>query len=211
MAERDTVQFRRAATVLAIRFPWNSDLQTVITAIKDAALELDGLVRTNFPDDALYVVTFGAHAKVIEHDELPHLAEDDWTLTANLHQALLVGKELLEPHADVIRRIIVLSDGKVNALQDPERGYPYFAFAPSPIIIRETSRAIRECAEVGIIVTMLVTNANNFLVHLFDRTWDIGSDPDVLKRVSVHAVTPAELGQWLIRDYLYVKTPYYRG
>jgi uncharacterized protein with von Willebrand factor type A (vWA) domain len=188
----------RFATVVAVDCSWTTEPRVAFEVIRESAVTLDALLKSDFPDDILYTVKFSAYAEQITREQLSSLSWDEFILGTNIHHALLIGKDLLEPHTNMNRIIIVVTDGEPTAHLD--RGRSYFAYPPSRDTFRETARILRECVHSGISVDIYAVDPRPFAASAL--MWDLGADPLVARKARILPSSPGEIRQDIIERYV---------
>jgi uncharacterized protein with von Willebrand factor type A (vWA) domain len=141
--------------VVAIDCSRDMDDKDALTSINEAVIAFDGWLCSQLPSATLYFVRFSTHARAVDRGELPNLTWDDNFWGTNLQCALLLGKQLLDAHADRDREMIVLLGGEPSAHQDLEDGRWYMAWPPSSNTIRYTLQAAQAGSDAGIDVDVL--------------------------------------------------------
>ena len=147
------------STVLAIDVSWAMDQFHIWPATFEAVVALNDEVRASRPDDDLEFVTFSAYAERIVRSDLSGLTWDESILGTNLQHAALLAHEILDTSACPVRRLIVVTLGDPSAHLDNDRSY--FAYPPSPVMIRETLAALHACRAAGISVTCILVKPSN--------------------------------------------------
>lgn len=190
------------ATVLAIDCSWSTALRGSFESIKSAAIALVDFIGSHFPADRIYIVKFAAYAKAVDPDELASLNWDESVLGTNMHHAFILAREWLQDRPEPTKEVIMLTDGEPTAHLERDRSY--FAYPPSPVTLRETSEAVRECARAGIDVTLCITDPDVFASDALK--WALGGDREIAQRVSVLSSSPAKLSETVITHYVEQKT-----
>jgi len=142
------------ATVVAIDRSWHMAVRSIGGAAKGAQRALDDLVRREFSGDVLEVVCFDAYDTRVDRAVPPALSWDESALGTNLQHAVLLANELLDPYPDATRHLLVLIGGEPTA--HLEQGRSYFAYPLSPVTVRETLAALRQCRAARIDLTLLL-------------------------------------------------------
>ena len=91
-------QLTQTATVLMVDLSWSMALRGSFQAAKKVALALQNLIRTQFPQDSLYIIGFSAYARELKPEELPYVRWDESVLGTNMHHALMLAQKLLAKH-----------------------------------------------------------------------------------------------------------------
>jgi uncharacterized protein with von Willebrand factor type A (vWA) domain len=72
-----TEQLTRSATVLMLDLSLSMPMRGNFEAAKRVAIALDGLIRSQYPKDSLYVVGFSSYARQLKKEDLPYMNWDD--------------------------------------------------------------------------------------------------------------------------------------
>ncbi len=107
-----------------------------ITPAKKVAMALAELIRTKFPKDRLFVITFGDEAKLISDAELPFLEVGPYH--TNTRDGLRMARRLLKRSGQVNKQIFMVTDGKPSAMFDDNGRLYKNSWGLDPKIINKT-------------------------------------------------------------------------
>jgi len=186
-------QLTQTATVMMLDLSWSMALRGSFQAAKKVALALNNLIRSQFPQDTLYILGFSAYARELTPEQLPYLRWDESVLGTNMHHAFMLAQRLLARHKAGTRQVIMISDGEPTA--HLEHGRSYFAYPPSPITIRETLKEVQRATRKGIIINTFMLDRNYYLKEFVNQ---IAS----MNKGRVFFTTPDRLGQYIVVDYV---------
>ena len=114
-----TEQMTQASTVLLLDMSRSMIYRGCFLAAKKVALALHSLIKSQFPRDNLYLVTFSLYARQIQPQQLTALRWSEWEYGTNLQHGLMHGRKLLARHKGGTRQIIVITDGEPTAYWEP--------------------------------------------------------------------------------------------
>ena len=120
------------------------------------ALALHSLIKSQFPRDNLYLVTFSLYARQIQPQQLTALRWSEWEYGTNLQDGLLHARKLLARHKGGTRQIIVITDGEPTAYWEPGHSQPVFSYPPTARTLQPAarqlsmSRALRASMTTGV-------------------------------------------------------------
>ncbi|APE08041.1 MULTISPECIES: VWA domain-containing protein [unclassified Rhodococcus (in: high G+C Gram-positive bacteria)] len=189
----ETEQRTQAAVALLVDTSFSMVMDGRWVPMKRTALALDHLVSTRFRGDALQLIAFGRHARVVSAPELAGL-DGVYEQGTNLHHALMLAGRHLRRHPNAQPVVFVVTDGEPTAHLEPD-GFAAFDYPPSARTLGLTVRELDHIARLGAQVTI----------------FRLGSDPglarvvDVLaRRVGGRVVAPDVdgLGAAVVADYV---------
>jgi uncharacterized protein with von Willebrand factor type A (vWA) domain len=189
----ETERRTTAAVCLLVDLSYSMVLRGTWGAAKSTALALWSLVRMRYPQDAIQVIGFSSHARVLGETELAGL---DWDMVqgTNLQHALLVAGRHLERHPDAEPIVLVVTDGEPTAhlLRD---GRAWFDWPPSPETIELT------LAEVD---KMTRRRATINIFQLDDDPRLTAFVEEIARRNGGRVLLPSaeRLGEYVVSDYL---------
>src|SRR5260370_17853804 len=93
-----TEQMNQASTVLLLDLSRSMIYRGCFLAAKKVALALHSLIKSQFPRDNLYLVTFSLYARQIQPQQLTALRWSEWEYGTNLQDGLMHARKLLPPH-----------------------------------------------------------------------------------------------------------------
>ncbi|WP_455900590.1 vWA domain-containing protein [Rhodococcus gordoniae] len=189
----ETEQRTQAAVALLVDTSFSMVMDGRWVPMKRTALALNHLVSTRFRGDALQLIAFGRHARVVSASELAGL-DGVYEQGTNLHHALMLAGRHLRRHPHAQPVVFVVTDGEPTAHLEAD-GFAAFDYPPSSRTLGLTVRELDRVARLGAQVTI----------------FRLGSDPglarvvDVLaRRVGGRVVAPDVdgLGAAVVADYV---------
>ena len=162
-------------------------------AAKKVALALQSLIKSQFPQDSLYVIGFSAYATEIKHEELPKVTWSYDSSGTNMQHALMLSRQFLSRHKGGTRQIIMVTDGEPTA--HLEHGYAYFAYPPTHRTIEETLKEVQRCTKEGITINTFMLEQSYYLLEFVGQMAK-------LNHGRVFYAAPDNLGEYVLVDYL---------
>jgi len=191
---------------------------------KKLALALDALIRTEYPEDKLYFVTFATFAKQIQVGAIPELAPKPVTLMGgavnmridfskevsersremipehftNLQKGLELARVLLANSDTKNKSILLITDGAPTAFY--EGSYLYLTYPPNERTYQRTLREIRAVTDENITINTFMMG-NEFDTGYFGE----GEFLEKMHRVNKGRLiypAPDKLTQYVLKDYL---------
>jgi len=188
-----TEEITQSATVLAIDLSLSMPMRGNFEAAKRVAVALDGLIRTQYPRDSLYIVGFSSYARQIKKDDLTYMSWDEFDPYTNMQHGLLLARKLLSKERCSNKQIIMISDGEPTA--HFEEGHIYFQYPPSLRTLQLTLREVRNCTKKGIVINTFMLESGHFLNAFVTQMARIN-------RGRVFFTSADSLGQYLLVDYI---------
>src|SRR5260370_9114591 len=105
---------------------------------KKVALALHSLIKSQYPRDNLYLVTFSLYARQIQPQQLTALRWSEWEYGTNLQDGLMHARKLLARHKVGTRQIAVITDGEPTAYWEPGHSTLAFSYPPTPRTLQQT-------------------------------------------------------------------------
>jgi Ca-activated chloride channel family protein len=200
----ETEHLTSCATVLMIDISHSMILygEDRITPAKKVALALSELIKTKFPKDQLYVVTFGDDAKLITVSELPFLEVGPFH--TNTRAGLRLARQLLKRSGNVNKQIFMVTDGKPSAMFD-EAGRLYKnSFGLDPKIVNKTLDEALACRREKITISTFMVARDPYLINFVE---------DLTKSNKGRAYYSGlnDLGQFVFVDYVRNRKKKYPG
>jgi uncharacterized protein with von Willebrand factor type A (vWA) domain len=189
----ETERRTTAAVCLLVDLSYSMVLRGTWGAAKSTALALWSLVRMRFPQDAIQVVGFSSHARVLGETELAGL---DWDMVqgTNLQHALLVAGRHLERHPDAEPIVLVVTDGEPTAhlLRD---GRAWFDWPPSQETLQLTLAEVDKMTRRGATINIFQLDDDPRLTAFVE---------DIARRNGGRVFSPSadRLGEYVVSDYL---------
>ncbi len=167
------------------------------TPAKKVALALSHLVRTQYPGDALRVVTFGDRAEEIPLSQLAHAQVGPYH--TNTAEGLKLAQRLLAAQKKEMRQIIMITDGKPSATTMPDGNVYKNSAGLDPLVLRETFHEVAKCRKAAIPINTFMLARDPALVAFVGRVCEIS-------RGRAYFTTTLTLGQYIMRDFLRRRT-----
>jgi len=194
-----TEQVSQASTVLLLDLSRSMIYRGCFLAAKKVALALHSLIKSQFPRDNLYLVTFSLYARQIQPEALTALKWSEWEYGTNLQDGLMHARKLLARHKGGTRQIIVITDGEPTAYWEPGRSEPTFQYPPTPRTIQQTLLEVGRCTREGIRINTFMLERSYGLMRFVD-------DITRINRGRAFFADPEHLGDYILVDYLAQKT-----
>jgi Ca-activated chloride channel family protein len=107
-----------------------------ITPAKKVAMALTELIRSKFPKDNLFVITFGDEATLISDAELPFLEVGPYH--TNTRDGLRLARRMLRRSGNTNKQIFMVTDGKPSAMFEEDGRLYKNSWGLDPKIINKT-------------------------------------------------------------------------
>jgi uncharacterized protein with von Willebrand factor type A (vWA) domain len=182
---------------LLVDLSYSMALRGTWSTAKTTALALHSLITTKFPQDSLTLIGFSDYARQLNPSELAGL-ESEMVQGTNLQHALMIAGRELAKHPDAEPVVLVVTDGEPTAhlLRD---GTPWFTWPPLAetleLTLAEVDRLTRRGATINVFMLDDEPRLVEFVEELVHRNGGRMFSPD-----------PAHLGQYVVHDYLQVRT-----
>lgn len=190
-----TEQMNQASTVLLLDLSRSMIYRGCFLAAKKVALALHSLIKSQFPRDNLYLVTFSLYARQIQPEALTALRWSEWEYGTNLQDGLMHARKLLARHKGGTRQIIVITDGEPTAYWEPGHAQPVFSYPPTPRTIQQTLLEVGRCTREGIRINTFMLERSYGLMRFVDEITRIN-------RGRAFFADPEHLGDYILVDYL---------
>jgi uncharacterized protein with von Willebrand factor type A (vWA) domain len=168
-----------------------SDLSTGMK--KRVAIALDGLIRTQYPKDSLFVVGFSSYARQIKKERLPYMSWDEFDPYTNMQHGLYIARQLLAKERCSNKQIILISDGEPTA--HFEGGHIFCQVPPTLRTLQMTMREVRNCTQKGIVINTFMLESGRFLSNFVDQMVR-------MNKGRVFYTDATNLGRYLLVDYI---------
>jgi uncharacterized protein with von Willebrand factor type A (vWA) domain len=188
-----TEEGTRCATVLLIDTSRSMLLRGCFVAAKKVAIALETLIRSQFPNDTLYLVGFADRAQELPAEALPYLDYRQFAYGTNLQDGLRVARTLLRRHGATTRQILLITDGEPTAYL--EDGGVRFAYPPTFQVLRATLREVGACTRDHIMINTFMLERSQYLV-------DFVAQMNKLNRGRTFFSDPDRLGEYVLVDYM---------
>jgi uncharacterized protein with von Willebrand factor type A (vWA) domain len=186
-------QSARSATVLMLDLSLSMSVHDNFYAAKHVALALDGLIRSQFPQDSLHIIGFSSYAREIKKEELATLHLDQADPYTNIQHGLELAGKLLVKDKVQNKQIIIITDGEPTAHQ--EEGESNSQFSPGAKTLQLTLREVENCTRQGITINTFMLGESNLNNAFITRIAKINKG-------RVFFANAKGLGQYVLVDYL---------
>ena len=183
----------RSATVLMLDLSLSMPMRGNFQAAKQVAIALDGLIRSQYPKDSLYVLGFSSYARQIKKEELPYMGWDEFDPYTNIQHGLSLARKLLARERCSNKQIILVSDGEPTA--HTEGGNIYFQYPPSMRTIQLTLREVKNCTRDGVVINTFMLGQSDFLNAFVTQMAR-------MNKGRVFFTSADKLGQYMLVDYI---------
>ena len=167
------------------------------TPAKRVTLALSHLIRTQFPGDRLHLVLFHDSAEEVPLSRLAKVHVGPFH--TNTAEGLRLAQEILLRHRSDMRQIIMITDGKPSALTLEDGRIYKNPFGLDPLILDQTFNQVVECRRKGIMINTFMLARDYSLVNFVKKVTEIVQG-------KAYFTTPAQLGQYVLMDYVKKKT-----
>jgi len=186
-------QSARSATVLMLDLSLSMSVHDNFYAAKHVALALDGLIRSQFPQDSLHIIGFSSYAREIKKEDLATLRLDQADPYTNIQHGLELARKLLGKEKTKNKQIIIITDGEPTAHQ--EEGDLNSQFSPGARTLQLTLREVENCTRQGITINTFMLGESNLNNAFITRIAKINKG-------RVFFANGKGLGQYVLVDYL---------
>ncbi|HEY3060833.1 MAG TPA: VWA domain-containing protein [Chloroflexota bacterium] len=194
-----TEQMNQASTVLLLDLSRSMIYRGCFLAAKKVALALHSLIKSQFPRDNLYLVTFSLYARQIQPQQLTALRWSEWEYGTNLQDGLMHARKLLARHKGGTRQIVVITDGEPTAYWEPGHSTPVFSYPPTPRTLQQTLLEVGRCTREGLRINTFMLERSYGLMRFVD-------DITRINRGRAFFADPERLGDYILVDYLQSKS-----
>ena len=182
-----------AASVLMVDMSRSMILRGCFAAAKKVAMALDSLIRGQFPNDRLYILTFSDYARMIPSELLPSTTWDEYVYGTNMQHGFQLARQLLGRHKGANKQIIMITDGEPTA--HLEGGIAHFAYPPTYRTIQETLKEVGRCSRERIVINTFMLERSRYLLDFVNQMTKINKGRAFFS-------TPDQLGQYILVDYV---------
>jgi uncharacterized protein with von Willebrand factor type A (vWA) domain len=186
-------QSARSATVLMLDLSLSMSVHDNFYAAKHVALALDGLIRSQFPQDSLHIIGFSSYAREIKKEDLATLRLDQADPYTNIQHGLELARKLLMKEKTRNKQLIIITDGEPTAHQ--EEGDLNSQFSPGAKTLQMTLREVENCTRQGITINTFMLGESNLNNAFITRIAKINKG-------RVFFANGKGLGQYVLVDYL---------
>src|ERR671932_66206 len=194
-----TEQLNQPSTVLLLDLSRSMIYRGCFLAAKKVALALHSLIKSQFPRDNLYLVTFSLYARQIQPQQLTALRWSEWEYGTNLQDGLMHARKLLARHKGGTRQIVVITDGEPTAYWEPGHSVPVFSYPPTPRTLQQTLLEVGRCTREGLRINTFMLERSYGLMRFVD-------DITRINRGRAFFADPERLGDYILVDYLQQKS-----
>ena len=167
------------------------------TPAKRVTLALSHLIRTQFPGDKLHLVLFHDSAEEVPLSRLARVQVGPFH--TNTAEGLRLAQEILMRQRSDMRQIIMITDGKPSALTLEDGRIYKNPFGLDPLILDQTFKQVVDCRRKGIMINTFMLARDYSLVGFVKKVTEIVQG-------KAYFTTPAQLGQYVLMDYVKRKT-----
>jgi Ca-activated chloride channel family protein len=200
----ETEHLTSCATVLMIDISHSMILygEDRITPAKKVALALSELIKTKFPKDQLYVVTFGDEAKLITVSELPFLEVGPFH--TNTRAGLRLARQLLKRSGNVNKQLFMVTDGKPSAMFEDNGVLYKNSFGLDPKIVNKTLDEALACRREKITISTFMVARDPYLIDFVEELTKSNKGRAYYSGLN-------DLGQFVFVDYVRNRRKKYPG
>lgn len=190
---RETETRSRAAVVLLVDQSFSMVMNDTWQAAKTTALALQYLASSQYPLDAMTIITFANLARTVSPNELPNLDAADIQGT-NLHHGLILAGHFFDRHRGAEPVCLVVTDGEPTAHLLPDGDW-WFMWPPDRETVQETVGAVDQLTRRGVPISWFRLGDDPRLERFLDA---------MAKRNGgrVFAVDGQHLGSHVVSDYV---------
>ena len=188
-----TEALTRSATVLMMDLSLSMPMRGNFPAAKRVTIALDGLIRSQYPKDSLFIVGFSSYAREIKKEDLSYMSWDEFDPYTNMQHGFYLARKLLGREKCTNKQIIMISDGEPTAHM--EGGNVYFQYPPSLRTIQLTLREARNCTRQGVVINTFMLESGLFLSSFVSQMARINKG-------RLFFTSADSLGQYLLVDYI---------
>ena len=186
-----TEETTRSATVLILDKSLSMFMSGYFDSAKQVAVALESLIKTRFPKDSLYILTFASRAREIRERNLLFTVRGEQG--TNYEDALKTARKLLSRQNCNNKEIIMITDGEPTA--HLEGDLVYFGFPPSMRTLQKTMREVKACTSQRITINVFMFEHTSFLTPFITQMTK-------LNKGRVFFANPDNLGKYVMMDYL---------
>jgi Ca-activated chloride channel family protein len=163
------------------------------TPAKRVALALSHLIRTQFPGDALRVITFGDRAAEIPLSQLAKAQVGPFH--TNTAEGFELARRILMAQKQDMRQIIMITDGKPSAVTLPDGRVYTNSGGLDAFILRRTFQETAACRKAGILINTFMLARDPYLVQFVKKVSEIA-------RGKAYFTSTMTLGQYIMMDFM---------
>jgi uncharacterized protein with von Willebrand factor type A (vWA) domain len=187
-------------TVLLIDVSYSMLMNDALHAGKKVALALHRLIETKYPQDTLHLVAFRSNAKLIKAEDLPSIVSLTYFMEhgTDIKEALRFARQLLGPHKNANRQIILITDGEPTAATLDHGGRLHSGWGSALLhgrIVRETLKEVKRCTQSGIKINTFMLGVDYYRQGFIDQLSRINTG-------RVFYTSPDQMGNYIVVDYI---------
>jgi uncharacterized protein with von Willebrand factor type A (vWA) domain len=188
-----TEDMTQCSTVLMLDLSLSMAMRGSFIAAKRMAMALDNLMRTQYPRDRFYIVSFSTYARETKPDRLPYIGWDEFDPYTNIQHGLILAQKLLAKVKGGNKQILLVTDGEPTA--HLEGGQLFLQYPPSYRTLEMTLREVKNCSRRGIVINTFMLDTNPFLMRFM-------SELARINRGRVFFTSPDKLGEYVLMDFI---------
>ncbi|MBI2853743.1 MAG: VWA domain-containing protein [Chloroflexi bacterium] len=188
-----THQVTRSATALMLDLSLSMPMRGNFEAAKRVAIALDALIRSQYPQDTLFIIGFSSYARRVAKENLASLYWDELDPYTNIQHGLSLAKKLLSKERCSNKQIILITDGEPTA--HVEGGIFSFHYPTSFRTMQLTLKEVKNCTQKGIVI-------NTFMLQSASMTGAFVTRMAQINKGRIFFANASSLGQYLLWDYV---------
>jgi len=163
------------------------------TPAKKVALALSHMLRTQYPGDSLNLVVFHDSAEEVPLSQLARIRVGPYY--TNTREGLRLAQRILARERKDMKQIVMITDGKPSALTERDGRIYRNPFGLDARVVALTLKEVANCRRQGIMINTFMLARDYQLVAFVKKVTEIC-------RGKAYFTTPANLGQFVLLDYL---------
>ena len=163
------------------------------TPAKKVALALSHMLRTQYPGDSLSLVVFHDTAEEVPLSQLARIRVGPYY--TNTREGLRLAQRILARERKDMKQIVMITDGKPSALTETDGRIYRNPFGLDARVVALTLKEVANCRRQGIMINTFMLARDYQLVAFVKKVTEIC-------RGKAYFTTPANLGQFVLLDYL---------
>ncbi|MGH2499432.1 MAG: vWA domain-containing protein [Candidatus Limnocylindria bacterium] len=185
----------QSATAILVDVSRSMLFRGCFLAAKKVTLALDALIRSTFPKDDLYIISFSSVARQLRPADLPRLTWTELKYGTNMQHAFETARTLLARSRGKNRQVILITDGEPTAHFERGIPEPVFSYPPTPRTFEETLREVVRCTREGITINTFMLARGHYLMDFVNQMSKLNSG-------RAFYVEPERLGEYVLVDYV---------
>jgi Ca-activated chloride channel homolog len=167
------------------------------TPAKKVAMALSHLIRTQYPGDSLSLVLFHDSAEELPVSQLARVKVGPYY--TNTCEGLRLAQRILARQRKDMKQIVMITDGKPSALTLPDGRIYKNAYGLDPLVVSETLEEVARCKRSNVMINTFMLASDFGLVQFVHKVSE-------MCRGKAYFTTPANLGEYLLMDYMQRKS-----